>query len=296
MTLKKNNESINWGGNGSEGKAYELQMFGGAVEEPARSDSIKALINLAKDLKSEAFAIFRIEESGIVIDTPENLMLWYDNDGSTIWAIKSKGDSEIAKKEFKFNSIANGKTKAIKHHLGNIYLNELYNNKIIEKPMKLTEVIQEETKKWMGRKPTNCDICHNGITDWWVDGKTKFGPWANMCSQCFGKHGIGMGLGKGQKYNANTLEKIEEENLWMKNSALSPDNNIKECKKMGEPKHKSARFKLKESQLAMLNEELDLNIKGNEKQPLVEEENIPLNEEVNRIRDKMVMLGEKLEA
>lgn len=31
------------------------------------------------------------------------------------------------------------------------------------------------------------------------DGKTKDGPWANMCEQCFKTHGIGLGLGKGQR-------------------------------------------------------------------------------------------------
>lgn len=31
------------------------------------------------------------------------------------------------------------------------------------------------------------------------DGKTKYGPWANMCEDCFTKHGTGLGTGKGQK-------------------------------------------------------------------------------------------------
>ena len=40
-----------------------------------------------------------------------------------------------------------------------------------------------------------CDFCHN-IAE--VDGKTKEGPWANMCLGCFGDHGIGLGTGRGQ--------------------------------------------------------------------------------------------------
>jgi len=32
-----------------------------------------------------------------------------------------------------------------------------------------------------------------------VDGKTKMGPWANMCTGCFEQVGIGLGTGKGQK-------------------------------------------------------------------------------------------------
>lgn len=32
-----------------------------------------------------------------------------------------------------------------------------------------------------------------------VDGKTKMGPWAYMCEGCFQSHGVGLGLGKGQR-------------------------------------------------------------------------------------------------
>ena len=31
------------------------------------------------------------------------------------------------------------------------------------------------------------------------DGKTKMGPWANMCEDCFKIHGVGLGTGKGQR-------------------------------------------------------------------------------------------------
>lgn len=30
------------------------------------------------------------------------------------------------------------------------------------------------------------------------DGKTKTGPWAYMCEDCFSKFGVGLGLDKGQ--------------------------------------------------------------------------------------------------
>ena len=32
-----------------------------------------------------------------------------------------------------------------------------------------------------------------------VDGKTKMGPWANMCESCFAANGVGLGLGRGQR-------------------------------------------------------------------------------------------------
>jgi len=32
-----------------------------------------------------------------------------------------------------------------------------------------------------------------------VDGKTTDGPWAYMCQHHFGLHGVGLGLGRGQR-------------------------------------------------------------------------------------------------
>ena len=51
---------------------------------------------------------------------------------------------------------------------------------------------------WMGS--TACDFCGKEITDKLVDGKTVEGPWAVMCPHCFTVHGVGLGIGKGQKY------------------------------------------------------------------------------------------------
>ena len=31
------------------------------------------------------------------------------------------------------------------------------------------------------------------------DGKTRMGPWANMCGGCFVRYGVGLGTGKGQE-------------------------------------------------------------------------------------------------
>lgn len=64
--------------------------------------------------------------------------------------------------------------------------------------------------KWISPPPTKCDICGTprGAADF-VDGRTKVGPWAIMCLKCHGTEGVGLGLGKGQKYNGFTLEKVE---------------------------------------------------------------------------------------
>ena len=50
--------------------------------------------------------------------------------------------------------------------------------------------------------PEFCDFCMDRrgakvIAKY--DGATEFGPWANMCEICFVHHGIGLGLGRGQK-------------------------------------------------------------------------------------------------
>lgn len=47
-----------------------------------------------------------------------------------------------------------------------------------------------------------CDICGTKV-DSYVDGKTIYGPWANMCLSCFETKGIGLGTGRGQLYENN---------------------------------------------------------------------------------------------
>jgi len=63
---------------------------------------------------------------------------------------------------------------------------------------------------------SNCDFCKKSTL---VDGKTKQGPWANMCEDHFLIHGIGLGLGKGQKLvlkkgGTNVWKKEEERILY----------------------------------------------------------------------------------
>lgn len=68
------------------------------------------------------------------------------------------------------------------------------------------------TKKWIGRPPTECDICGQNLdeTDYFVDGRL-FGvtSWAIMCPKCFERYGLGLGTGRGQVYDTETLEKLE---------------------------------------------------------------------------------------
>lgn len=55
-----------------------------------------------------------------------------------------------------------------------------------------------------------CDVCQGKIGDAFVDGKTKLGPWANMCVPCHKKVGCGLGTGRGQKYEKQT------NGMWLK--------------------------------------------------------------------------------
>lgn len=71
--------------------------------------------------------------------------------------------------------------------------------------------------KWMGEDRIECVVClnfHYKTTDltkeeYFVDGKTQMGPWALMCPRCFKLYGVGLGTGRGQKYDSKTLEKVE---------------------------------------------------------------------------------------
>jgi hypothetical protein len=50
-------------------------------------------------------------------------------------------------------------------------------------------------------KKKSCNICGRAPLDLYIDGRTRFGTaWANMCNICFTHNGVGLGLGKGQKY------------------------------------------------------------------------------------------------
>jgi predicted RNA-binding Zn-ribbon protein involved in translation (DUF1610 family) len=65
------------------------------------------------------------------------------------------------------------------------------------------------TADWMGPKPVECDFCNKKIeSGYFVDGATDMGPWGIMCSHCFPLHGMGIGQGRGQKYDAKSGRKL----------------------------------------------------------------------------------------
>ena len=62
-------------------------------------------------------------------------------------------------------------------------------------------------KRWHGPASV-CDICRCELVDeYFVDGRTKMGPWALMCPSCHRKYGVGLGTGFGQKYR--TIDRVK---------------------------------------------------------------------------------------
>ena len=64
-------------------------------------------------------------------------------------------------------------------------------------------------KKWPGS--TRCSFCGDDVRqhETFFDATTRFGHWALMCDNCFFINGQGrIGVGRGQKYDGKTLEKI----------------------------------------------------------------------------------------
>lgn len=53
-----------------------------------------------------------------------------------------------------------------------------------------------------GVEPVTCQFCQAKCARY-VDGKTRMGPWAEMCLPCHKKNGVGLGTGKGQQYEPN---------------------------------------------------------------------------------------------
>lgn len=51
------------------------------------------------------------------------------------------------------------------------------------------------TETYVEKLP-KCDFCPKEAA---YDARTKMGPWAYMCEECFKKYGVGLGVGRGQK-------------------------------------------------------------------------------------------------
>jgi hypothetical protein len=63
---------------------------------------------------------------------------------------------------------------------------------------------------WMGTGIGPNDDFGKPIADEFVDGKTRMGPWAIMSPSSHRMQGLGLGLGKGQRY------KKQQDGRWLK--------------------------------------------------------------------------------
>ena len=62
---------------------------------------------------------------------------------------------------------------------------------------------------WQGSR--KCEICGKEITGGRLyDAKTKYGCWATMCNDCYIRNGVGVGTGKGQRYELNADGEFEK--------------------------------------------------------------------------------------
>jgi hypothetical protein len=62
-------------------------------------------------------------------------------------------------------------------------------------------------KAWTGAVP-KVDDFGDKIDDEFIDGKTQTGPWGIMTPRSHRLHGVGLGLGKGQRF------KKDAHNVW----------------------------------------------------------------------------------
>jgi len=72
-----------------------------------------------------------------------------------------------------------------------------------------------KTVYWSGSPIKTCQTCGRAIVKWFVDGRTRQGSWAIMCTACAAEYGVGLGIGKGQLYvkDARGFRKVNRPRL-----------------------------------------------------------------------------------
>lgn len=69
-------------------------------------------------------------------------------------------------------------------------------NDQLDKTMSITK----KPNTWYGEPPDRCQLCDCEIDAVFIDGVVAGAGWAFMCEKCHVKNGIGLGVGRGQKY------------------------------------------------------------------------------------------------
>jgi hypothetical protein len=89
----------------------------------------------------------------------------------------------------------------------NLFLEQLLAEELKHKGF---EVQLDEAKYWLSPVGAKDDF-EQAITDTFIDGKTKRGPWATMSPASWKKNGVGkLGTGYGQKYEK------QKDGKWLK--------------------------------------------------------------------------------
>lgn len=64
--------------------------------------------------------------------------------------------------------------------------------------------MEKQPRYWHGKAPKTCELTSAPITNVFIDGKTRRGPWRIMCPEAWTKYGItadgSFGTGIGQRY------------------------------------------------------------------------------------------------
>lgn len=68
---------------------------------------------------------------------------------------------------------------------------------------------KQMAKYWNGSTPKECNLCKASIKDDFIDGRVRGMSWAIMCPGCHTKYGVGLGTGKGQRYQ------LQEDGKWL---------------------------------------------------------------------------------
>jgi len=53
---------------------------------------------------------------------------------------------------------------------------------------------------WLGTPPTRCDACGFTLARVFLDAATRRGRWGILCPGCHAEIGLGVGTGRGQRY------------------------------------------------------------------------------------------------
>lgn len=62
-------------------------------------------------------------------------------------------------------------------------------------------MVNQHTRVYWGGSPVvNCDLCTRPLIKKFYDAKTNRGPWGMLCNSCFITDGVGLGTGRGQKF------------------------------------------------------------------------------------------------